>query len=504
MIILIIMLVLFGLSIQVVFTHTHKRNIIKKDYRGLILTLYFDAAASIVFILSVFLNAHLLVQLILQYLIYLSMALFYLVYMNILKYQEQKRKWTVFVLFVLGTFIITFFGQQFSGELTLSLMLIVLFSSVLLVAGKRRYPSRFIFSLVLLLLITEAIRFGTGAYMTYDLLYYGFNDTWVVAFSFFLRAIAVILVAQVHNQLSIDKNLAKVLDTHSAVGLLSSVFDQNPSVVVLTDTQQRILYSNKQAFHVTGYTESELIGQTPKIFSSGQTPKETYIEMNAAIAKGDNWIGEFVNKKKNGEIFIESTKIVTLKDVNGKPMFYLAIKIDITKEKEHLRNLEYLSKHDDLTALLRRQVFIENFENSIQNNPKKSHYFIILDIDEFKFINDNYGHLVGDEVLKEFARALKDLFKENAQVCRFGGDEFAIYIYNDHIDHVNQLMTQLEVSLKKIKIESISQSYTLKFSYGMTKVDMPFDFSQVYEVSDKQLYKNKTSKNGYKRTSFKS
>jgi len=504
LIILIIMLVLFGLSIQVVFTHTHKRNIVKKDYKGLIFTLYVDAAASIVFILSVYFNAHILIQLALQYLIYLSMGLFYLVYMNILKYQGQKRKWTVFILFIIGTFVILFFGQFFSGELTLGLMLIILFSRLLLFINKRRYPSRFISSLVTLLIIIEAIRFGTDAYMTYDLLYYGFKDTWVVAFSFFLRAIGVILVVQVHDQLSIDKNLAKVFDTHSAVGLLSSVFDQNPSVVVLTDINQKIVYSNKQAFYVTGYTESELIGKTPKIFSSGLTPGSTYKQMHQAISNGDNWIGEFINKKKNGEIFIESTKIVTLKDVNGVPIFYLAIKIDITKEKEHLKNLEYLSKHDDLTGLLRRQVFIEKFEQNIQSHPNKSHYFIIMDIDEFKFINDNYGHLVGDEVLKEFARALKDVFKINAEVCRFGGDEFAIYIYDAQIDHVEHLLKQLKASLEKIRIEAISHSYILKFSYGMTKVEVPFDFSHVYEVSDKQLYENKTSKNGYKRTSFKS
>lgn len=504
MIILIIMLVLFALSIQVVFTHTHKRNIIQKDYKGLVLTLYFDAVASIVFILSVYFNAHIIIQLTLQYLIYLSMGLFYLVYMNILKYKGTKRKWTVFILFIIGTFVVTFFGQQFSEELTFSLMLIILLSRMLLVVGKRRYPSRFIISLVTLLVITEAIRFGSDAYMTFDLLYHGFKDVWVVAFSFFLRAIAVILVVQVHDQLSIDKNLAKVLDTHSAVGLLSSVFDQNPSVVVLTDTQQRILYSNEQAYLITGYTESELIGNTPKIFSSGQTPAATYKEMHQAISRGDNWIGEFINKKKNGEIFIESTKIVTIKDVNNVPIFYLAIKIDITKEKEHLRNLEYISKHDDLTGLLRRQVFIEKFEHSIYDNPKQSHYFIIMDIDEFKFINDNYGHLVGDDVLKEFARALKEVFKTNAEVCRFGGDEFAVFIYDAHLDHVNEMMKQLEACLQKIRIEAISQSYILKFSYGMTEVETPFNFSHVYEVSDKQLYENKTSKNGYKRTSFKS
>ncbi len=504
MIILVILLILFGLSIQFVLINTHRRNIKKGSYIALNVMLYLDALATILFVLSVYFGSDLIIQQMMKYLVFLSMGAFYLVFMHVLKDYKHKRKWTVYFIFTIGTFIVTMFGHHFEKELTWVIFLVLLASRFILVDFKKRFASKYITSLVTLLFVTEAIRFVAEGFITSDMLYHEFSDIWIATYPFILRTIVVFLIIQIQDQLSINKNLAKTLDYHSAAGILSSIFEQNPNVVILTDIDQTIVYANPRTYDLTGYTEKEVIGQKPNIFKSGLTDPSVYKSMYDTLSKQESWIGEFVNKKKNGEIFVEQSKIVTLKDANNEPIFYLAIKNDVTKEKKHLQKLEYVSKYDDLTGLLRRQVFIETFERNINTHQTVAHHFILMDIDAFKRINDTYGHLVGDSVLIEFGKVLKAVFQEKAYVCRFGGDEFAVYLYDYKDNEVEALIDKLNKRLNQTKIKTISESYVLKFSYGLTHIELPFDFSHVYELADKKLYLNKSLKNGKKTDHFKS
>lgn len=305
----------------------------------------------------------------------------------------------------------------------------------------------------------------------------------------------MLLLIRLHDQISINSGLAKILDYQSSAMLLNQYFKQSPNVIVITNLNHEIVYVNPQATVTTGYSPEELIGKKPNIFKSGQTPQETYDDLIKSLSKGESWIGEFYNRKKNGDIFIEQAKIMTLNDENGVPVFHLAIKNDITKEKEYLKQLEYRSYHDDLTGLLRRQVFIQRFETGVRLKPEINHFFILVDVDDFKQINDSYGHLIGDQVLIDFSKVLNDVFYVKAQVCRFGGDEFAVYLYDYEPEDVVKLIETLENRLRKTPITTISDHFILKFSYGLVKVDLPFEFSKTYELADNKLYSDKGNKN---------
>ncbi|RED19854.1 PAS domain S-box-containing protein/diguanylate cyclase (GGDEF)-like protein [Acholeplasma laidlawii] len=499
MIILVILLVVFGLSIQILMINTHKRNILRKDYIALNVALYIDAFATMLFIFSVYFDAPTYFHLIFEYLIFVSMGILFLIIMRILSSKSEKRIIATFSIGIIGVGLIMIFGTKMDKVLAQSLLLVILLSRILIVDFRKVYPSKYIKSTVYLLFITETVRFITEGFITSDLLYHTFTDTWVSAFSFILRALSMVFIIILHDQLSINKNLAKTLDIQSSAKLLNQVFDQNPNVVILTNMKRQIIYANKQTINLTGYSEEELIGSTPSLLKSGLTPRKTYDELEKALRAGESWVGEFINRKKNGEIFTELSKIMTLKGVNGKPMFHLAIKNDITKEKAYLQELEYRSNHDDLTGLLRRQVFIQKLESNMGINHEHNHYFILMDIDEFKFINDNYGHLIGDDILIEFSSALKEVFDIRSYICRFGGDEFAVYLHDYEPEQVKLLIERLYQILSNHPIESISNEYRLRFSYGFTKIEIPVDFSKVYENSDKNLYEHKATKNNLRR-----
>ncbi len=115
---------------------------------------------------------------------------------------------------------------------------------------------------------------------------------------------------------------------------LSRAVKQSGSGIVITDLEGTIEYVNPAFTQITGYTLAEALGQNPRILKSGQQPSETYREMWQTITAGQVWQGEFINKKKNGELYWEYMTISPVKEENGRLTHYIAIKEDITLRKQ--------------------------------------------------------------------------------------------------------------------------------------------------------------------------
>ncbi len=115
---------------------------------------------------------------------------------------------------------------------------------------------------------------------------------------------------------------------------LSQAVEQSPASVVITDLKGTIEYVNPKFCAVTGYTFEEAIGQNPRILKSEYTPSQVYRELWQTIKAGNEWRGEFRNKKKNGELYWEAATISPLKSADGSIAYYLAVKEDITERKK--------------------------------------------------------------------------------------------------------------------------------------------------------------------------
>jgi PAS domain S-box-containing protein len=114
---------------------------------------------------------------------------------------------------------------------------------------------------------------------------------------------------------------------------LSKAVEQNPSIIVITDTNGLITYVNPRFEEVTGYTKDEVLGENPSILKSGHTPKVVYDNLWNTIRDGKNWNGEYSNKKKNGEEYWVSSAISPIRDDNGNIVNYVAVKEDITQKR---------------------------------------------------------------------------------------------------------------------------------------------------------------------------
>ncbi len=113
----------------------------------------------------------------------------------------------------------------------------------------------------------------------------------------------------------------------------SQAIEQSPNTVLITDTDGHIVYSNPKFTELTGYTKEEVLGQNPKILQSGETDNNDYKNLWSALKNGKEWLGEFHNKKKNGELYWESARISAIKDNDGNITHFLAVKEDITEKK---------------------------------------------------------------------------------------------------------------------------------------------------------------------------
>ncbi len=123
--------------------------------------------------------------------------------------------------------------------------------------------------------------------------------------------------------------------------LLQRAVEQSPLNIIVTNKAGVIEYVNPQFLKTTQYELEEVIGQKPSILKSGKTKKEEYIKLWKTISSGEVWVGEFLNKKKNGEFYWEKTSIAPVKSVDGNITHYIAIKEDVTELKNLQENLSY-------------------------------------------------------------------------------------------------------------------------------------------------------------------
>jgi diguanylate cyclase (GGDEF)-like protein/PAS domain S-box-containing protein len=246
--------------------------------------------------------------------------------------------------------------------------------------------------------------------------------------------------------------------------------EQSTNAVIFTDTKGNIEYVNPKFTKITGYTMSEVLGQNPRILKSGaKTPKE-YKCLWETITSGNEWRGEFCNRKKNGELYWAYVTISAIKNTKGHTTHFLAIKEDITERKKFETHLEYLIDYDSLTNLYNRRRFNKELKNWIElaRRYNTNGSLLFLDLDNFKYVNDTYGHRAGDELLINFAELLKRRVRKTDIIARIGGDEFAIILPYTNGDKAQAVAKQiLELARKEIFIGKTHQQ-CITVSIGIT------------------------------------
>lgn len=297
--------------------------------------------------------------------------------------------------------------------------------------------------------------------------------------------------------LAIDKS-----KSDSKVKLAANVFTHAKEGIIITNPQGTIIEANEAFICNSGFQESEIIGQNPRILKSGRHDALFYTQMWHNIFTKGYWQGEIWNRRKDGSLTAEMLTISAVKDSEGEIQHFVALFTDITTIKKHEKELEHLAQHDALTSLPNRALFWDRLQQAIAEAQRYNTYFAVvyIDLDGFKEINDTYGHTIGDELLITVATRIASLLRQNETIARLGGDEFIALL--THLKEPKECVTILNRILEVMQDEIVVNEIDLHVSASLGVSIYPCDTLDAEELiaqADKAMYHAKQSgKNNYK------
>jgi len=238
--------------------------------------------------------------------------------------------------------------------------------------------------------------------------------------------------------------------------LSSRVFNKTKEAIIITNTDNLIIEVNPAFCAITGYNPEDVLGKQPNMLRSEKQSPEIYTQMWQSINEDGHWQGEVWNRKKNGELYAELLTISSIQDDNNHTTHYVGLFSDITKRKQQQQALELKAHYDELTQLPNRALFTDRFNQAIAHSKRTNTLLAVcfLDLDDFKPVNDTYGHNVGDQLLIKVAMRIKACIRDEDTVSRQGGDEFALLLGNI------ESSIQCEQTLNRLH-HSLAQSYVI-------------------------------------------
>lgn len=305
----------------------------------------------------------------------------------------------------------------------------------------------------------------------------------IITTFFFIIALIIILILlisyyKINKKLETSKNKYKKLFKESPIGLIKC------------DIKGNVLDLNKEMVKLIGAPDKETVKR---------------YNMNEVEIIRDIWNKNFLtldNKKDfSGEVEITTSggKKVFLKykvamvslynnaSDNNVSEYIFAVS-DISREKEIEKGLKYLSFHDELTGLYNRRYF-ENELERLNQSRKLPISIIICDIDNLKYINDNFGHKMGDEYIVKAAEIIGDSFRDEDIVARIGGDEFAAILPDTN----SEIAFEISEGIKK-KCKEYKNYKNFEISSGYATKEENIDLEEIFIKADKMMYEQKKSK----------
>ncbi len=210
----------------------------------------------------------------------------------------------------------------------------------------------------------------------------------------------------------------------------AAFFEITQDAIMITDSQGMIRSVNPAFSSMTGYAAHEVIGRTPKLLQSGKQDPAFYAKLWDSLLTTGGWEGELINRRKNGEIYIQYENISAIRDRQGRIVKYVAILNDITDKCRLEKEIEFRANYDQLTGLANRSLLMERLDHALKlgRRQKEAAAVLFIDLDHFKRVNDKLGHSVGDKLLQEVAGRLRQCVRETDTIARQGGDEFVVIL----------------------------------------------------------------------------
>ena len=216
-------------------------------------------------------------------------------------------------------------------------------------------------------------------------------------------------------------------ESQGRLAVTAAAFESQVGIIV-TDERTRIIRANEAFSKLFGYAEIELLGNSTSILRSGLVPEGTLRQIWPALLAKGRWQGELVCRHQSGHEVSCIVAITALNKETGMPTGFVGSFLDISVQKHAESEARQLAFFDPLTELPNRRLFIDRLQSAI-SSAVQDHLLgalMFIDLDDFKVLNDSYGHIVGDQLLRLIAQRLGALAGTSALAARLGGDEFVM------------------------------------------------------------------------------
>ncbi|WP_426117821.1 sensor domain-containing phosphodiesterase [Pseudomonas sp. DSP3-2-2] len=248
---------------------------------------------------------------------------------------------------------------------------------------------------------------------------------------------------------------AQVINNHnrrtatSALHLFQRAVEQSASAFLLVNCDGVVEYVNPSFTAITQYTTEEVHGQKLSELPALENLNGLLQDANSGLAKSNSWQGEFKSRRKNLEPYWGQLSISKVYGDDRELTHYIGIYEDVTQNKLAQQRIERLAYTDNLTNLGNRPAFIRNLDERFARDSDTPMSLLLVDIDNFKRINDSLGHQTGDKLLISLARRLRNTLNASDILARFASNEFAVLLDNASMEAGQMVATQVLATLDK-------------------------------------------------------
>ncbi len=291
--------------------------------------------------------------------------------------------------------------------------------------------------------------------------------------------------------LSEKKTFTQALETYRES--LTTIFDNSLDTVYQTNAEGILTLVSPSVYNLLGYTPEEMLGTPLKDYYWSPEYRQIVTD---SIIKGNGRMTnvEAILRKKDGSKVWISTNAYARKDAEGNLVSIEGIARDITSCKKDQEELEWLATRDTLTSVYNRRHFIEVLSQECEraNRYQGKLSLIYIDLDNFKLINDNFGHQSGDDMLKLVVNTAVKTMRQSDLIGRLGGDEFAIAMPQTTALQANDLGQRLIDEIDRCCQTQIEyRRHPVTLSIGIAEFTPGDNIDQLLEKADKAMYKAK-------------
>ena len=221
-------------------------------------------------------------------------------------------------------------------------------------------------------------------------------------------------------------------EAEALIQMQARALEASANGIFITDDKGHVIWSNQALTDISGYNADEIKGQSIKIFRSGKHSDSFYADIRTKLLSGEAWKGRIVNRRKDGSLYTTDQTVTPVRDATGRLSHFVAIQEDISERLKTQGELIRLAEYDTLTGLPNRHIFMDRLQAAIERaqRAEKMVAVMVLDVDNFKAINNTLGHSVGDALLVAVSEKMSAIMRQTDTLAHLGGDEFGLVLEN--------------------------------------------------------------------------